>query len=56
MSEQTYTLDEAKREMQRQECAAGRHRPAVEFGNAASLASQWLCECGRFMYKPEVQA
>lgn len=46
MTEQTYTLEQAERELKRRDCEAGRHRPDIEDADFSGRLPTWYCKCG----------
>lgn len=53
MSEGTYTLEEAEREIMRRECAADQHAPHFEERTYTGPAvARLVCRCGLFEYRP----
>lgn len=49
---QTYTLEQARHEIRRRDCAATRHAPVLELASPAEPVSVWLCDCNAVTYTP----
>jgi hypothetical protein len=52
MSEPTYTLAEAKRELARRECGDDGHRPSNRFSTLCDRIGWWICDCGAVAWEP----
>lgn len=50
-----YTLDQARDELKRRECAEGGHRPSIEARDVDQDVGEWLCDCGAIRWRPAGQ-
>lgn len=50
--DQTFTLNEARDELRRQDCERDGHPPRLHLGTLSDRVGYWMCECGGVTWKP----